>query len=88
MKIENGKPFSSGTDYEVFLYNYCQKCKFYVQNDRGFPALVEEGGCKILDAMEFARFDVSKFPGDDIVTLKSENDSVIRFHHCLQFEKR
>lgn len=51
------KPFSNGTEYEVFKYNFCEDCKKHKIREDGFPALPEDGGCPIEDAMENARFD-------------------------------
>lgn len=37
MKIEKSEPFSSGTEYEVFLYNWCERCVHCKLRDDGFP---------------------------------------------------
>ena len=81
------KPFSSGTEYEVFRYKFCEYCKNHVVGEDGFPAFPEEGGCPIEDAMEYARFDISKFPSEDIRELKDEKDgSVIAWHCCNRID--
>lgn len=79
------KPFSSGTEYEVFKYNYCEICRHHKVREDGFPALVEDGGCPIEDAMEFARFDNSQFPTDMVRELRDCKDNVIDWHYCLRF---
>ena len=80
------KPFSSGTEYEVFRYNFCDRCRRHKENEAGFPAFAKEGGCPIEDAMENARFDNSVFPSDNIRELRSaDDDSVIAWHYCNRF---
>ena len=81
------KPFSSGTEYEVFKYNFCEDCRKHVVREDGLPAFVEDGGCPIEDAMENARFDITKFPHDDIRELRdAKDDSVIAWHCCNRFD--
>lgn len=48
MKYRESKPFSSGTEYEVFLYNWCENCNHYKVRDDGFPEFPENGGCPVL----------------------------------------
>lgn len=80
------KQFSSGTEYEVFKYNFCERCKEHKLNEDGFPAFPEEGGCPIEDAMENARFDISKYPSENIRELRDANDdSIICWHYCNRF---
>lgn len=84
---KESKPFSSGTEYEIFLYNYCERCRAYKLREDGFPEFPENGGCLILDAMENARFDISKFPSEYIRELTDANDdSIIAWHYCNQFD--
>ena len=84
---KKGKPFSSGTEYEVFLYNYCEKCRSYKLRDDGFPEFPDKGGCQILDAMENARFDISQFPSEHIRELTDAKDnSIIAWHYCDRFD--
>jgi len=81
------KPFSNGTEYEIFLYNYCEQCRSYKLRDDGFPEFPENGGCPILDAMENARFDISAFPSDHIRELHdADTDETIRWHECNRFD--
>lgn len=79
------KPFSSGTEYEIFKNNYCEICRHHKIREDGFPALVEDGGCPIEDAMEYARFDISMYPNKMIREIRN-NDKVEKYHHCLKFE--
>ena len=82
-----GNPFSNGTEYEVFKYNFCEDCRNHVVREDGFPAFPEDGGCPIEDAMENARFDISQFPSEFIRELRDEkDDSVIAWHCCAKFE--
>ena len=81
------KPFSNGTEYEIFLYNYCENCRAYKVRDDGFPEFPEFGGCPILDKMEYARFDDSEFPTENIRELRdADTDQVIRWHECNRFD--
>lgn len=60
MTIEPSTRFSSGTEYEIFLYNFCQRCsKGKTREDDGFPEFPENGGCPIWDAMEYQPFSCS-----------------------------
>ena len=82
-----GKPFSNGTEYEMFLHNYCEKCRAYKLRDDGFPDFPENGGCPILDAMENARFDISQFPKEHIRELtNARDDGIIAWHYCDRFD--
>lgn len=84
---KESKPFSNGTEYEVFLCDFCERCKAYKLSEEGFPEFPENGGCKILDAMENARFDISQFPTEHIRKLTDANDdSVITWHYCDRFD--
>ena len=86
MKYRESKPFSSGTEYEVFLYNWCENCNHYKVRDDGFPELPENGGCPVLDAMELARFNLDYFPKKDVVEKINDDGEVVRFHVCTRFE--
>lgn len=85
MKIKPSSPFSNGTDYEIFLDNFCYRCKHGKINENGFAEYPEKDGCKIWDAMENARFDLSLFPCDDIVQLEKDGYYPI-WHVCKLFE--
>lgn len=88
MKDIPSKPFSSGTEYEIFLYNYCEKCSRYLLREQdGFPAFPEDGGCRVLDAMERARFDIRLFPNKKIRQIEDNDGKVIKWHHCVDFAK-
>ena len=86
MEHRESKPFSSGTEYEVFLYNWCENCKHYKVRDDGFPEFPEQGGCPVLDAMENARFDSMYWPKRKIVE-EWDGGKIRRFHKCLGFEE-
>ena len=83
--LKPSKPFSNGTEYEVFMYNFCHRCKHGIINEEGFAEYPEKGGCKIWDAMENARFDTSLFPCNDVVQLE-RNGEVERWNVCKHFE--
>ena len=86
MKCRESKPFSSGTEYEVFLYNWCENCNHYKVRDDGFPEFPEQGGCPVLDAMENARFNIDEFPKKDVVEEIDDDGNVVRWHYCTRFE--
>ena len=88
MKYRESKPFSSGTEYADFLYFWCKTCKYYKVRDDGFPEFPENGGCPILDAMENARFDLSKFPVKEIIEERDEDGNVMYWHKCTRFNRK
>lgn len=46
MRYERAKPFSNGTEYEIFRHNYCEnECIHHIDREDGFPELLENGGC-------------------------------------------
>lgn len=79
------KPFSNGTEYENFLYNYCYRCERGKLRDDGFPESPDKGGCPIWDAMENARFDITKFPTKEITEVRDREGNVLKWHHCFDF---
>lgn len=79
-------PFSNGTEYMDFKYQFCERCTAYKEREDGFPEFPNKGGCAILDAMEYARFDVNKFPSEFVRELTSaDDDSPIAWHYCIRF---
>ena len=88
MKIEKSKPFSNGMEYEYFKECWCERCVHYkLREDDGFPEYPELGGCRILDAMEDARFDRRWWPCKKIVTEKDKNGNVKYWHKCTSFRR-
>lgn len=80
-------PFSNGTEFEVFKQNWCYRCRAHKERPDGFPEFPENGGCPIEDATENARFDISKFPSDMLLTLRdATTDKPICWHYCLRFD--
>lgn len=88
MKYSESKPFSSGTEYEIFLDNWCYECNHYKAREDGFPEFPEFDGCPILDAMEYARFDLERFPADDIIEERDDDGNVIYWNKCTKFKRR
>lgn len=87
--MNESKPFSSGTEYEIFLDNYCHRCKHeLMRKDAPFPEFPENGGCPILDAMENARFRIEEFPTKEVVEVRDTDGKVLKWHYCTKFEKR
>ena len=83
-ELKPSKPFSNGTEYEIFLDNFCYRCKKHKEREDGFCAFIEEGGCPIENAMEDARFDISLFPCNEIVQVY-ENGEIKHWHVCKKF---
>ena len=54
------------------------------END-GFPEFPENGGCRILDALERARIDIKAFPRKEIIEERDENGNVKYWHKCTSF---
>lgn len=85
IKIKPSTPFSSGMEYAYFLGTFCRRCKKHKENEDGYCAYVEQGGCPYENAMEDARWDLSKFPCDDIVQIE-KNGNIECFNACKHFE--
>ena len=86
MSNNPSKPFSNGTEYEVFLYNFCERCTEYKLREDGFPEFPDKGGCPVLDAMENARFDITQFPSEYIRELRAADDNrPLAWHYCIRF---
>ena len=89
MSNSRSMPFSNGTEYEMFLYNYCERCRNNKLRDDGFAEFPDKGGCPILDAIENARFDVRYFPNEWIRELRDATDHhVIAWHYCIRFSNK
>ena len=87
VKYQRAKQFSSGTEYEIFRYNYCDNgCIFHKERGDGFPAFLEDGGCPIEDGLEGGRFDNSVYPS--VLLEVWEEDKCRKWHHCPFFTKR
>lgn len=85
MTIEPSMPFSSGTEYENFLFYFCQRCNKGKLREDGFPEFPENGGCPIWDAMENARFG-EPFPSEKIVRLVGNSGGVKVWNCCTEFQ--
>lgn len=79
------KPFSNGTEYEVFQENFCERCKHGKTNEDGLPLFISEGGCKIWHVLEMARLHVLRFPSEYILEIWDGNEPKYR-HVCKSFE--
>lgn len=86
MSNNPSQPFSNGSEYEFFRYNFCERCRNQKLRDDGFPEFPDKGGCPVLDATENARFDISQYPSEWIRELRSaENNTVLSWHYCIRF---
>ena len=88
MKYKPATVFSSGTEYEIFRYNFCDRCKFHKMSpDGAFIEFIENGGCPIENDMEGCRFGTVEFPKEIMEVY--HNGKRICSHHCPFFtEKR
>jgi hypothetical protein len=75
--IEPSRPFSSGMEYEFFHECFCERCNKLKLDEDFMPT---PDNCNIENAMAEARFDITKWPKDEIV--RSED----HFHICTKFE--
>lgn len=87
MVYPESKVFSSGTEYDMFKYNYCQKCKYHKERESdGFPEFALYGGCPIEDEMESARFDDLRYPNKIIRKIyDTDNKKTVTYHYCPFF---
>lgn len=85
MEIKPSTPFSSGTEYENFLYYFCKRCSKGKLREDGFPEFPENGGCPIWDAMENARLG-EPFPSEKIVRIVDENGGIRVWNCCMDFQ--
>lgn len=85
IKIKPSTIFPNGMSYEFFLENFCYRCKKGKMNEGGFAEFPENGGCKIWDALENARFNESEYPNSEIVQVE-RNGKVVYWHVCKSFE--
>lgn len=79
-KYKPSKPFSNGTEYEVFNELRCCNCKHYVDWEKGKP-------CPIEDAISKAYIDPKFFPKKEIVDEYDDNGKCVDKYICLKFEK-
>ena len=83
-ELKPSKPFPNGISYEFFLECFCWRCKKHKENERGYCAFVNEGGCPIENALEDARWG-EPFPSEDIVEVHRGNE-INCWHACTKFE--
>lgn len=76
--VSNGTLFSNGTEYEIFQYNFCDKCSKFVYWEE---ATDDNPVCPIEEAMAQACFDETKFPHEFI----QEDEQ--GYKHCTEFEE-
>ena len=80
-------PFSNGSEYEDFKYQFCERCTKYKEREDGFPEFPENGGCQILDDLEYARFDIKRWPSTKLRELtNAKTGNPIAWHYCIGFE--
>lgn len=82
MIYRESRPFSSGSEYVAFLYNWCEWCTHYKLRDDWSPESPENGGCPVLDAM----FNSEEFPKKDIVEELYDDRDVVSRRICKRFE--
>lgn len=86
MNYKIAKPFSNGTEYEVFRYNYCDNgCEHHKERTDGWVEFVENAGCPIENGIEDARFVIEKFP--NVILEVWNGEECINWHHCPFYRK-
>jgi hypothetical protein len=85
LREEPSTPFSNGTEYENFMYYFCDRCDKGIRRDDLFPEFPENGGCPTWDALENARFDLDLFPSNDVVRLLDKDGNVRCWNICKHF---
>ena len=73
------RPFSNGTEAEIFLYNFCERCRRLRHDSDGLPA---GNSCRIEKAMHNARFDEKLWPAKEIV------EAIDGRRVCLRFDDK
>lgn len=84
IEVKPSKPFPNGMGYEYFLETFCYRCNKHKTDKDGFCASVEEGGCRIENAMEDAMFELSRFPSNEIVCI-IQDGQVDYWNVCKEF---
>ena len=85
MANEPSTIFSSGSEYEWFKEQFCERCLNHKEREDGLPAFPEDGGCEIEDACEYARFDKRMFPSEWLRRLTDVDGNVICWNYCIRF---
>lgn len=86
MNYKIAKPFSSGTEYEVFRYNYCDnECEHHKERKDGFPEFTENGGCPIESRIEDARLGIEEFP--NVLLEVWDDGNCVNWHYCPFYRK-
>lgn len=88
MIYRESRPFENNAEYVRFVHNWCKKCTHFKLHNGLFPEYPENGGCPVLDAIEIARIDLSKFPSKDIIEERDENGNVLYWHKCTEFNRK
>lgn len=71
--------FSNGTEYEIFQYNFCDRCARFVHWEE---ATKDNPVCPIEEGMAQACFDETKFPHEQIREDEQGNK------RCTEFVRR
>jgi len=85
IEVKPSSPFPNGLSYHCFVESFCYRCKKGEIDEYGYAAFPENGGCKIWDAMENARFNEGEYPNAEIVQVE-RNGKVVYWHVCKSFE--
>ncbi len=73
--FQPSKPFSNGTEYEVFLDNFCCRCTKYKTDKNN-----KTEWCPTAYALECARWDENKWPSEKLIRFAGY------YHLCLGFQ--
>lgn len=84
MRYERAKPFSNGTEYEIFRNNYCENgCIHHIDREDGTPEPLKNGGCPIEDGMENARLNIELWP--NVLLEAWDGEERYMWQHCPFF---
>lgn len=87
MKYKPATVFSSGTEYEIFRYNFCDRCKFHKMSpDGAFIEFTKNGGCPIENDIESCHVGAVEFP-KEIMEIY-HNGKRICSHYCPFFTEK
>lgn len=85
MKYKIASKFSTGTEYEVFLDNYCYaNCKYHRED----VWTVEDGNCPIEYGLEAGRWNTKDYPNNVLLEALNDDDEVLSWYVCPFYEKR
>ena len=84
MKYKIATKFSNGTEYEVFLDNYCYNNCIYYKED---GSTMEDGNCPIEYGLDVGRWDDKDYPSNVLLEVWTDGGEVMSWHMCPFYTK-